>query len=659
MGQPSRTPPSLIRDADIARIFGAATPLGAALPGFVPRAAQSALAKAVADVIRVGGALLAEAGTGTGKTFAYLVPVLLSGQKAIVSTATKALQDQLYQRDLPALRAGLGNPARIALLKGRSNYLCPYRLARHASSLHDGGSRLLTDFLRVSRWARTTRDGDMNGLADLAEDSPVRPWVTSTADNCLGQDCPELRQCFVAKARQAAQEADIVVVNHHLLCADLALADHGFGALLPKADIYIIDEAHQLVDTAAPFFGLRVSSRQIVELARDSVSEHQAAAGTQPALVEAAYALEQQVLAMRDCLGHETRRAPLIELQRDPSVMTAFQSLHTALETLQLALTQVQVTSVGLAACKQRADELLRGYGALLAPSPTDSEHAYWYETFARSFSLQATPLHAGGRLVDHINARGTAWIFTSATLTVGKTFTHFQQRLPLPRVTTARWESPFDYAAQTVLYVPTHLPEPASTAYTRALITAVIPVLRASGGRAFMLFTSLRAIKEAAPYLRAELPEYPLFVQGEASKTSLLQRFRVAGNGVLLGSSSFWEGVDVSGPALSCVVIDKLPFAAPSDPLLQARISHAKQHGLDAFDTLQLPEAVIALKQGLGRLIRREADRGVMMVCDSRLLTRGYGKTFLESLPPLRITRVLADVERFYAAEKAALRTP
>jgi len=633
------------------------------LDAFTPRAAQLRLAEAIADAFQQRDVLLAEAGTGTGKTFAYLVPALLSGLKTIVSTGTRALQDQLYHRDLPRVRAALGIGLRSALLKGRANYLCRYRLDQARGEPRFASPEQAAQFQRIVAWAGRTHFGDVAELDGLADDSPLLPMVTSTVDNCLGSDCPFWSECFVVQARQRAQDADLVVVNHHLLLADLALKQEGFGEILPGAQAFVIDEAHQLPELAAGFFGEGFGMRPWQELARDCLAECRGVAGAQPVLQQPVATLEMALRQLRAAMEPLPPRGTRWRALAVPDVAEGFDVLAAALAQLRDALAVLREASPGLDACHARALEgaarLARWLGED-APLPDfESDDAdvaaagndvLWYELTPRGFRCQRTPLDVSGPLREHRQRSHAAWVFTSATLTVDGDFDHLAARLGLDDPHTLVQPSPFDWPVQALCYLPQQLPDPAARGFGALLIATLRPVLDASQGRAFLLFASHRALREAADALRGG--PWPLFVQGEAPRASLLQRFRESGNGVLLGSASFREGVDVAGDALSVVVIDKLPFAAPDDPVYEARLDAIRRAGGNPFRDEQLPQAVIALKQGVGRLIRSESDRGVLVLCDPRLLSRGYGRVFLDSLPPFRRTRELADVQAFFARQ-------
>lgn len=616
--------------------FGVDGHLAVAIEGFQPRVPQQQLAEAVTATIEERQVLVAEAGTGTGKTYAYLLPALLSAGKTMISTGTRHLQDQLFHRDLPALQAAVGRPVSVALLKGRSNYLCLHRLdiAREesAESLRD---RAQLD--RISRWGDTTPDGDLAALQDLPDTSPLRPRVTSTTDNCLGQDCPQYSDCFVLKARRRALEADLVVVNHHLLLADMVLKEDGFGEILPGSDTVIIDEAHQLPEIAAQYFGTRVSSRQLVQLGRDAVAECLAVSIDPVDVEKRATGLDHRTADLRLALGQQPGRYPLSQVRQDRAAAAALEAVSAALDALLTELDAFADYSRGLENCIERGQLLVTRLDEI--DRDESAGMIRWVETSTRGFILNATPVDPGARLAAQVYARPTAWIFTSATLSVAGKLDHFIERTGLDEPKQLIVDSPFDYAENALLYVPTGLPEPNTPDYTAAIVGMALPLLRASRGRAFLLFTSHRALREAADLLRGKLP-YPLLVQGEHPRSHLLQKFRELGDAVLLGTGSFWEGVDVRGPALSLVVIDKLPFAMPDDPVLRARLDAVREAGGNPFMDVQVPQAVIGLKQGVGRLIRDTGDRGAMVLCDPRLYGKSYGRIFLKSLPPMSVTR-------------------
>ncbi|TDK20482.1 ATP-dependent DNA helicase [Luteimonas aestuarii] len=644
--------------ADSIAALGEGGALAQALPGFKPREAQQQLATAVADALSQRGTLVAEAGTGTGKTFAYLVPVLRSGAKAIVSTGTRALQDQLFHRDLPRVRDALGTGIKTALLKGRANYLCRYRLERAKGEPRFSSREQIAQFQRVVAWSGRTKMGDLAEIDALPEESPLLPMVTSTAENCLGSECPSWNECFVVQARQRAQSADVVVVNHHLLLADMALKQEGFGEILPGAQAFIIDEAHQLPELAAQFFGEGLSARPLVELARDALGECKDVQGALAMVQEPARGLEHATRALRAAMEGLPLRGTQQRALHGRGIDDALHVLADALQRLRDACAPLRETAPGFDACHARAQEFLSRLARWRAERDFDGEFeaadddVRWYELTPRGFRFQRTPLDVSAPLRAHRERSHAAWVFTSATLAVDGRFDHIVERLGLDQPATLLAPSPFDWPRQALCLLPQRMPQPSSRDYTQVVVDTLRPVLEASAGRAFILFASHRALREAAALLRDEGAPWPLYVQGEAPRQVLLQRFRESGNGVLLGAASFREGVDVAGGALSVVVIDKLPFAAPDDPVFEARLDAVRRAGGNPFRDEQLPQAVIALKQGVGRLIRTETDRGVLVLCDPRLTQKTYGQVFMDSLPPFAVTRDVRDVEAFFAPE-------
>jgi ATP-dependent DNA helicase DinG len=629
-----------------ADLLGPEGPFAREVPGFAPRASQQAMAEAVETAIADRQMLIAEAGTGTGKTFAYLVPALMSGKRVIISTGTKTLQDQLFHRDLPMVRNVLDARVSAALLKGRANYLCLHRLDQARTEGRFASLEQVADVETIRAWSAQTRSGDRAELADIPEDSPLWPRVTSTTENCLGAECPLFNDCFVVKARRAAQEADIVVVNHHLLFADLAIKQEGFGEILPGAHAFILDEAHQIPELAGQFFSTSLSARQLTELAGDTLGECAGVAGALALLQVPVDALNWAVKRVRLALDKFPPKGAMAQIESDANVDRELAALREALAFLAETLGRHAERSRGLASVHERAETQAARLAEVCDSHDRDAVH--WYELSAHGFSFHATPLDLSQPLREMRAQSHAAWIFTSATLSVAGRFEHFARQLGLEDPVTLSLESPFEYSRQALAYLPPGLPDPAMPDYVERVLDAVLPVLEASRGRAFLLFTSHRALRRAAEILPQRVA-FPLFVQGTAPRHRLLTEFRASGNGVLLGAASFWEGVDVAGEALSVVVIDKLPFAAPDDPVLVARLDALREAGGNPFTDWQIPAAVIALKQGAGRLIRDVHDRGVLVLCDPRLTSRAYGKLFLASLPPLPRTRALADVERFF----------
>jgi ATP-dependent DNA helicase DinG len=632
-------------DSDYAEILGSDGPLAAHIPGFAARRAQQEMARWVAAALAGLTALVVEAGTGTGKTYAYLVPALLSGRHVIISTGTRTLQDQLFHRDLPAVAAALGRPVNVAVLKGRSNYLCRHRLdlATRGLTLDLGGAGR-SSLERVSRWAAATRTGELSELPDLPDQDPVWPFVTSTRENCLGSECPEFSRCHLLAARREAQAADIVIVNHHLLFADLALKEEGFGDLLPGTDAVIIDEAHQIPDIAGQFFGLTIGSRSIAQLSRDALAELATAGNALSELVTQLRGLDASITAIARSLG---RPARLDWQQIDDTVIERFTDLGVDLGSVARGLEALR-GNAGAGNCARRATEIRMQIEHFLGIEADSGLR--WVDVHARGFALVFTPFEVADRMREQIAAQSVAWIFTSATLAVGTDFSHFTRRLGLDNARTVQIASPFDFERQARLYLPEIDGDPNDAGHPARVIEAAWPLIQAAGGRAFLLFTSHRALAEAARLLRSRQDRlrYPLLVQGEAPREVLLRRFRELGNAVLLGTASFWEGVDVKGEALCVVVIDKLPFASPDDPVLKARIEGIRRRGGNPFVEHQLPQAALALKQGAGRLIRDNADFGVIAICDPRISTKSYGHVLLASLPPMPVVRTAREATRF-----------
>ncbi len=636
-------------DLDIRAVFSAAGPLQRSMPGFVARPSQGRMAQRVHEAMQNREPLIVEAGTGTGKTFAYLVPALLGGLRVLISTGTRALQDQLYARDLPQLATVLGRAAKVALLKGRSNYLCRLRFdnARQQQAL-SGLARADGTLERVALWAGSTDSGDLAEVAGLSDSSSLWQEITSTRDNCLGQRCAQYGACHVVAARRRAQEADVVVVNHHLLLADLALKQEGFADLLGSADVVVLDEAHQIPDLAMQFFGASVTSRQIENLLDDCRAGLLRAAIPVADVQGGLRAVEDTVAELAAALPRGVGR-----LELDPRLREFTQAAAALVAALRLLAERISAVNVardnGLQLCAERAamqsGTLDRIADEELEPGARASE------LHARGFTISLLPFDIAERFRVMTGARPCSWIFASATLSVGDDFSHFASRLGLGAAATLRIESPFDYESQALMYLPENLPAPASREFGESMLRAVWPLVSAAGGGAFLLFTSHRALGEAARMLRAGLCGSipgPLLVQGEAPREKILREFRAAGNAVLLGTASFWEGVDVKGAALRLVIIDKLPFASPDDPIVRARSEYLRRSGGNPFGDYQLPEAALALKQGVGRLIRSEEDRGVVVICDPRLLGKGYGRVFRSCLPPMPVTRDPDEASRF-----------
>jgi len=638
------------KGADSAQLLDSGGPFESVLPGFAPREEQLQLAAAIEKAITSGGTLVAEAGTGIGKTLSYLVPVLKGSERTIISTGTKTLQDQLYFRDLPLVKKALGSTLKTALLKGRGNYLCLYRMEQARKDGRLPSRESITELEALRQWAPTSPDGDLSVSSVMAEDSELWSMVTSTADNCLGSDCPDFEACFVARARREAQDADVVVVNHHLLFADMAIKHSGFGEVLPGASVFIVDEAHQAPETASQFFSSSLSTRQISDLCRDLLAEAAETSGGM-AVVRDEVAHCRQVIKEFQLACHDNLedRGTWDDMLNRSEVRDALQSLDLAVGGLKPVVEPMQGASRGMDACVQRLAEIQAHFDHLDKPVP-DTE-VRWFERRGQGVSIHTTPLDISNLFSSFCEQIDAAWVFTSATLSVNGGFDHFVRQLGLQDADTLNLDSPFDYDNHALMWLPGDLPEPREQSFVPELLKQVLPVLKASKGRAFMLFTSHRALRQAAELLKGTI-DHPLFVQGEMPRSMLLEAFRESGDGILLGSASFWGGVDVMGEALSLVIIDKLPFAPPNDPVMVARSNQLRQHGGNPFMELFLPQAVIALKQGAGRLIRDVNDRGVLVICDRRLTTKGYGSVFLESLPPMQQTLERDRVVEFFENE-------
>ena len=615
--------------------------LASRIPGFVSRLAQVEMSNLVSDVIRLSSHGAIEAGTGTGKTFAYLVPALASGKKVVVSTGTKNLQDQLFYQDIPLVNHDFNR--RVALLKGRGNYLCPRRLHNNLQQITSRTSQDTVKVLvEVKEWAVTTKTGDLTELLDPGEEAAVLPLVTSTRDNCLGRECDFFVGCPLYAAREKAMNADLVVVNHHLLLADIALKEDAASRLIPNAEIIIADEAHQLADTARQFFGDRISTAQLNELAADILNEQIVAGNDDPALVVLGRALTQAVHALV-MVGLDSEEN-LDQLLSGQECIDCLESVDVALSGLINHLQQVSERTVGLKNCYSRAMKLADLFALLTESVAADNDYAHWIDRQARSFSIYLSPVDVAEELKPVFAEKPRSWIFVSATLTVNNSFDHFKQSIGLSEFQEGQFESPFDYTQQVKGFIPEGLPGTGGDRHTLALLQQVLPVIRANGGRTFFLFTSHRALKLASELMQREY-DIVYLMQGSLPKKRLLEKFRELPRCVLLATQSFWEGVDVRGADLRCLIIDKLPFASPDNPMVQAQLKAIERRGDNGFNSYSLPEAAISLKQGFGRLIRQESDRGLFILGDSRIVTRGYGKILLRSLPEMEWIRDKKDV--------------
>ena len=630
----------------LSHIFSLNGQLSQNIKDFSPREEQLSMAQAVGDTIYNKSSLVIEAGTGTGKTLAYLAPVLLFNKKTIISTGSKNLQDQLFNRDLPAIKKALNFTGKIALLKGRTNYLCLERLDQVIAQGVLGDKSVLTDLSKVRKWNNSTKTGDFTECVELAEDSPIISQLTSTTESCLGADCPNYNECYVAAARRKALNADLVVINHHLFFADMAVKETGFGELIPHAEVIIFDEAHQLPDIAGQYFGQSLTSRQLFDLCKDIHIVYRTELKDMLQLGSTSDTLLKVVQDFRLLLGEENNtRGNWREFYKQSAVKKAFDLLQEKINFLSEVIKLTLGRSQTLDSIFERVESIKSQLKRLTETNIVG--FCYWYEGNGRQFSLHITPLTVADKFGEQLKIKEAAWIFTSATLEVGGTFNHFCQRLGIEHATQKILHSPFNYPEQSLLCVPRYLPTTNKTHTLTSLGEMLLPVIEANKGRCFVLCTSYTMMRGLAEYFR-EKSMLSILVQGETSKGKLLEQFTYTSHSVLVATSSFWEGIDVRGDALSLVIIDKLPFTAPDDPLLKARIEDCKLQGGDPFNDIQIPEAVITLKQGVGRLIRGVSDRGVVIICDNRLVMRNYGETFLKSLPNSSRTRDLNKVIQF-----------
>jgi ATP-dependent DNA helicase DinG len=630
-------------------LFAADGPLAREVAGYAPREVQVAMAESVRRAIERRETLVVEAGTGTGKTFAYLVPALLAGKRVVISTGTLNLQDQLFHRDLPRVRQALGLPLRVALLKGRANYLCRQRFTKALQQ--PAGRHEAVKLRALQDWLPKTDSGEIQESGALGDDDALAPRVTSTAENCLGSACADFEDCFVVKARRNAQAADVLVVNHHLLFADFVLREEGFGQILPGAEAVVVDEAHQLPELATRFFGTRVSTRQLQELAQDC-ADLAAELRDVPDLRQAAAALAEANAGLEPAFaGPASGREALAVFLARPGAEARLAAAQAQLEALAAVLEPLATRTPELAACATRAGDLAQRLQAVVE---ADDSRVAWVEATGRGGSLHTTPIRVVEDFQRLRESHDGAWVLTSATLAAGDDFSHFGGQLGLGDARTLKLDSPFDFERQARLFLPRGLPDPNDAGYAPRVAEVARGVIEASGGGAFVLCTSHRALREIAARLR-ESVGLPLLVQGEGARPALLDAFTRAGNAVLVGTASFWEGVDVRGLALRVVIIDKLPFTAPGDPVFEARLRAIREAGGEPFTEYQLPQAIMVLRQGVGRLIRDPEDRGLLVLCDPRLRTRGYGRIVLGALPPMPEVTTLDQARAWLDAIRAA----
>lgn len=618
--------------------------LAEVMPDFVPRASQITLALAFAKSIEDQSMLIAEAGTGTGKTYSYLVPCLLSDKKTIISTATKTLQDQLFEKDLPLLKKALASSKRVYNLKGRANYLCKYRIRLHSASNRFINAETTEELLEIKEKLPKLIHGERKELTAIKEDATVWPLVTSTEDNCLGIECDYYHQCFLVQARRKAMDADIVIINHHLFFADSRLKNTGFGELLPKMDVMVFDEAHKLADIATEFYGEHKGSRQLLEWIDSLIQHWPILELPSTPLKKLRLDLEEILSSMFYALEREEEKIPWNTIQKNDLFMEGFVELEGFIEAFLGSIDESLLDNVDIQLCKS----FLYEFQYLLQRFKTPNHQwIYWIERFKQSFTFHLTPHEVGETFNTYLKAQASTYLFTSATLTVNDSFDFFTNPLGLNQGEKLVLQSPFLYQEQAMLYLPRNLPDPNHMTYYDSLIEQVIPIIEACQGRCFFLFTSHKALKQVAVSLATRI-NFPLLIQGDEAKPILLARFRQLGNAVLLGTATFWEGVDVKGALLSCVIIDKLPFPSPEDPIIKGKAAHIERQGHSGFVNLSLPTAILALKQGAGRLIRDITDKGVLILADPRLTSRAYGEQVFKSLPNFFKTRELEKVLKF-----------
>ena len=664
MDDPVTPAASLDLAARVDAVFRPGGALQSALPSFEPRDGQRTMATAVARQYEDGGVLLAEAGTGTGKTLAYLVPAILSRRRVIVSTGTKNLQEQILEKDLPLLRDALQRPFRATVMKGRGNYLCLHRYDAFKLAPRQKTSQERIALTLIDEWLPGTTSGDRAEVEDLPEDLPFWPDVSATTENCLGNECKRYDECFVTRMRQRAAEADVVIVNHHLLCADASVRQHSFGAVIPDAPLLVVDEAHQLEDVATQYFGYSVSNYRVDEFVRDAdrvcltlrgtPSEHvntlRAAVSRVDVEGRALFSSLQWKRPGTATRGREGGGLFDERLRLDDSLLDVIGEtgllLTSALAEVEATIAQIKGAPDELQALAKRATELREALRFVLRAR--DAAYVFFLEIRGRGVFLRATPIDVSRIVREQLLQRSEATVLTSATLSINGSFAYTRERLGVEDGHELRLASEFDYASQALLYLPPGMPDPRSPEFVAQAAREIVDIVTHSEGRAFVLFTSYANLRDVRARIASQIP-FPLMVQGDAPRGVLVEQFRNTANAVLLATSSFWQGVDVVGDALSCVIIDKLPFASPGDPVVQARIEAITDAGGDAFHGYQVPLAILTLLQGLGRLLRHRTDRGVLAVLDPRLRTMGYGRRFMDALPPARRTHRIEDVQRFF----------
>ena len=630
--------------------FSVNGPLNDCLEDYQLRTEQVEMAKSIIGTIKDKSSLVVEAGTGVGKTFAYLYPALLKGGKVVISTATKNLQDQLFFNDIPKIREALKISVKVNILKGRGNYICKLRME---NTIQEGMFFNKEDAQHlhfIKAFSDNTDSGEVSEISEIPETSTIWPMVTSTKENCLGQDCEFYKECFLVKARKEALESEVLIVNHHLFFADFVLKDEELSEILPKANTIIFDEAHQIPLVASFFLGQFISSSQISNLIQDCQQGLKKYPDTIKVLDALSKDLQEIIFELKKIVSPFPARLNINNLKNYENFEKTYNSLIEKLELLGITLSKHSEENAELQKLFERSTELNIKFSSWLKKD--NQNNIYWLEVFARTVQFNETPISISEQFNKFQEKSDSAWIFTSATLSINGSFDHFVKLLGLEKAMTQYLQSPFNYSENAFLYVPKEIPDSKDELFNLVLVKKALPLLKASKGRAFVLATSLKSMEEIGALLKDELKKneinYPVITQGEGPKSDLLQQFKKHGNAILIGSLSFWEGIDVRGPALSLVIIDKLPFQSPGDPVFESKIKLLSEEGINAFMSMQLPEAIIRLKQGVGRLIRDDYDKGVMVICDKRIIEKSYGIKIWKSLPPFKRTRNESAVINF-----------
>ena len=639
----------LASELDVDKVLGKDGIIGAQIDDFEARESQLGMARLIAEAISLNESRVIEASTGIGKSFAYLVPAFLSDARVVISTGTRNLQDQLFHKDIPLIRKTIVSAKKIALLKGRSNYCCPQRIKKYRAEDRFKSRQMASIFSSLATWAETSDSGDINEFSEIPENDSLWYYATSNADNCLGGECPEIDRCFVLKARKVAMDADILVINHHLFFSDLAIREEGFGEILPDADVLIFDEAHQLPDIASHFYGQQITSRQLEMLCRDVIDAEVAEATESNSLKRCCDELSKTAADFQLALRNFPQKAEWERIQNAPAVKKTIEELKQSIARLESEIEPMVSRGKELGMCHRRVQAITGAVNSFLV---AEDNQVSWYELNERSFRLAISPLDVSGPFRQQLElASFSSVFFTSATLSSQQKFDYYCQRLGLHGIDCASFDSPFDYQQQALLYVP-DLPEPSDERYALLFGELCRQLINITQGHCFILFTSYRMLTWCAEFLRSQI-DYPLLVQGEMQRSELLQQFVESKNPILLGTNSFWEGVDVKGDQLRCVIIDKLPFKSPGDPVYRKRLQQVNAEGGNAFFQIQVPETTLSLRQGVGRLIRDINDRGIVVLCDNRLNSKSYGRGMIESLPPMRKVTDLDQIKQFFSADE------